>query len=111
MNKRNRVVITGMGIVAPNGIGIEPFWESLLAGRSVRKKLEAFFPDFFHGPVGAEARHKFVGGGTEAEKLITERIFQDVPAFAAKILAAHLHARPQADVLGGDAIPGLAESC
>jgi 3-oxoacyl-[acyl-carrier-protein] synthase II len=34
MRKRNRVVITGMGIVAPNGIGIEPFWESLLAGRS-----------------------------------------------------------------------------
>jgi 3-oxoacyl-[acyl-carrier-protein] synthase II len=34
MNKRNRVVITGMGILAPNGIGIEAFWESLLAGRS-----------------------------------------------------------------------------
>jgi 3-oxoacyl-[acyl-carrier-protein] synthase II len=32
--KRNRVVITGMGILAPNGIGNEPFWESLLAGRS-----------------------------------------------------------------------------
>ena len=34
MIKRNRVVITGMGVVAPNGIGLEPFWESLLAGRS-----------------------------------------------------------------------------
>ena len=32
MNKRNRVVITGMGILAPNGIGPEAFWESLLAG-------------------------------------------------------------------------------
>jgi 3-oxoacyl-[acyl-carrier-protein] synthase II len=32
--KRNRVVITGMGILAPNGIGNEEFWESLLAGRS-----------------------------------------------------------------------------
>ena len=32
--KRNRVVITGMGILAPNGIGIEAFWESILAGRS-----------------------------------------------------------------------------
>ena len=31
---RNRVVITGMGILAPNGIGLERFWESLLAGRS-----------------------------------------------------------------------------
>src|SRR5207249_10678725 len=32
--KRNRVVITGMGILAPNGIGNDKFWESLLAGRS-----------------------------------------------------------------------------
>ncbi len=32
--KRNRVVITGMGILAPNGIGIDAFWESILAGRS-----------------------------------------------------------------------------
>src|SRR5437868_13096197 len=34
MIKRNRVVITGMGILAPNGIGLEAFWKSLLAGRS-----------------------------------------------------------------------------
>src|SRR3979409_2768674 len=34
MNKRNRVVITGMGILAPNGTGLDAFWESLLAGRS-----------------------------------------------------------------------------
>jgi len=32
--KRNRVVITGIGILAPNGIGIEAFWESILTGRS-----------------------------------------------------------------------------
>jgi 3-oxoacyl-[acyl-carrier-protein] synthase II len=32
--KRNRVVITGMGILAPNGIGNEEFWQSLVAGRS-----------------------------------------------------------------------------
>jgi 3-oxoacyl-[acyl-carrier-protein] synthase II len=32
--KRNRVVITGMGILAPNGIGNDEFWESLVAGRS-----------------------------------------------------------------------------
>jgi 3-oxoacyl-[acyl-carrier-protein] synthase II len=34
MMKLNRVVITGMGILAPNGIGNEEFWESLVAGRS-----------------------------------------------------------------------------
>src|ERR1700756_4997468 len=34
MVKRNRVVITGMGVLAPNGIGLEAFWDSLLNGRS-----------------------------------------------------------------------------
>lgn len=34
MIKRNRAVITGMGVVAPNGIGLTAFWESLLSGRS-----------------------------------------------------------------------------
>ena len=30
----NRVVITGMGILAPNGIGIDEFWRTLVAGES-----------------------------------------------------------------------------
>src|SRR4051794_25662383 len=34
MDKRNRVVVTGMGVLAPNGTGLDAFWESLLAGRS-----------------------------------------------------------------------------
>src|SRR5438045_1090584 len=34
MIKRNRVVVTGIGVLAPNGIGLESFWDSLLTGRS-----------------------------------------------------------------------------
>lgn len=34
MVKQNRVVITGMGVLAANGIGLEAFWESLIHGRS-----------------------------------------------------------------------------
>jgi 3-oxoacyl-(acyl-carrier-protein) synthase len=34
MRKRNRVVITGIGVLAPNGIAVDAFWESLLAGES-----------------------------------------------------------------------------
>jgi 3-oxoacyl-[acyl-carrier-protein] synthase II len=34
MRLRNRVVVTGLGIVAPNGIGIDSFWDSLLNCRS-----------------------------------------------------------------------------
>jgi beta-ketoacyl-acyl-carrier-protein synthase II len=41
MEKR-RVVVTGMGVVAPNGIGIENFWDSLVHGRSGIKLIDQF---------------------------------------------------------------------
>lgn len=31
---RNRVVVTGMGVLAPNGTGLKAFWKSLVAGES-----------------------------------------------------------------------------
>lgn len=39
-----RVVITGLGPVTPVGIGKEPYWESLLEGRSAAKRID--FPGF-----------------------------------------------------------------
>ncbi|NIS63451.1 MAG: beta-ketoacyl-ACP synthase II [Proteobacteria bacterium] len=39
-----RVVITGIGPVSPIGIGKEPYWESLLKGRSGVKRID--FPGF-----------------------------------------------------------------
>ncbi len=32
--QKKRIVITGMGVVSPVGIGVEKFWKSLLAGQS-----------------------------------------------------------------------------
>jgi 3-oxoacyl-[acyl-carrier-protein] synthase II len=40
--KTRRVVITGMGVVAPNGIGIENFWDSLVHGRSGIRRITHF---------------------------------------------------------------------
>ncbi len=41
MEKR-KIVITGLGIVSPVGIGVEKFWASLIAGRSGISKIEHF---------------------------------------------------------------------
>ncbi|NQU99104.1 MAG: beta-ketoacyl-[acyl-carrier-protein] synthase II, partial [Parcubacteria group bacterium] len=37
-----RVVITGLGIVAPNGIGKDAFWKNCLRGISGVKKITSF---------------------------------------------------------------------
>ncbi len=40
--EKRRVVITGIGVVAPNGIGAENFWHSLVHGRSGIKTISQF---------------------------------------------------------------------
>jgi len=39
-----RVVITGIGVVSPNGIGKEPFCRAILAGKSGVKRISRFDP-------------------------------------------------------------------
>lgn len=53
MNDR-RVVITGIGVVAPGGIGTKPFWELLTAGRTATRTLSLFDPTGFRSRVAAE---------------------------------------------------------
>ncbi|MBO0794083.1 MAG: ketosynthase chain-length factor, partial [Ktedonobacteraceae bacterium] len=37
-----RVVITGLGVIAPNGIGKEAFWQSCVRGQSGLKPITRF---------------------------------------------------------------------
>ena len=37
-----RVVVTGLGMVAPHGCGVEPNWAAILAGKSAARKIEHF---------------------------------------------------------------------
>jgi 3-oxoacyl-[acyl-carrier-protein] synthase II len=56
MIKRNRVVLTGIGVVAPNGIGLETFWESLLAGRSGIGPITLFDASEFKSRIAGEVK-------------------------------------------------------
>jgi len=53
MEKR-RVVITGMGVVAPNGIGIDNFWDSLVHGKSAVRKITHFDASSYPSQIAAE---------------------------------------------------------
>lgn len=56
MSRGDRAVITGLGVVAPNGIGIEPFWRSLIAGRSGIGPITLFSTDDFIMQVAGEVK-------------------------------------------------------
>lgn len=47
------VVITGLGVVSPIGIGVDAFWDSLVAGRSGVGRVTAFDPSGFSCQVAA----------------------------------------------------------
>lgn len=52
--EKKRVVITGMGVVAPNGIGVDAFWDSLIHGRSGIRKITYFDATNYPCQVAAE---------------------------------------------------------
>ncbi len=54
MQPSREVVITGIGVVSPIGIGLEAFWKSLTEGRSGVKALPWYGEGGLRPPLGAE---------------------------------------------------------
>ena len=55
MSKR-RVVVTGIGMISPLGIGNEPTWNGLVAGRSGIGRITKFDPSAFACQIAGEVR-------------------------------------------------------
>ncbi len=85
MNRRRRVVVTGLGVVAPTGIGKEAFWQKLIAGESgirpislfdaspypcrIAGEVESFHPESFMRPARVKHRGRFSQLAVAAAKL------------------------------------------
>jgi len=54
MNRR--VVITGLGMITPVGIGKEVFWDNIVAGKSGIDRVHSFAVDDYPTQIGAEVR-------------------------------------------------------
>ncbi len=52
-----RVVVTGMGIVSPLGVGIEENWTKLINGKSGISKIERFDTTYVPNKVAGELKH------------------------------------------------------
>jgi 3-oxoacyl-[acyl-carrier-protein] synthase II len=50
----NRVVVTGLGVVSPLGVGLKPFWDGLLAGRSGISRITHFDASDFPSQIAGE---------------------------------------------------------
>jgi 3-oxoacyl-[acyl-carrier-protein] synthase II len=88
MKRRRRAVITGLGAVAPNGIGRQAFWSSLAAGRSaigpitlfdaspypcrIAAEVADFRPQKFMLPARVKHRGRFSQLAVAAAKLAVE---------------------------------------
>ena len=56
-----RVVITGIGVISPIGIGTKTFWENLLAGKVGVRRIESFDPSGFPSQVAGEVQAYKIG--------------------------------------------------
>ncbi|MFH1782287.1 MAG: beta-ketoacyl-ACP synthase II [Candidatus Omnitrophota bacterium] len=52
--KRRRVVITGLGAIASNGIGKDAFWNAIVKGKSGIKRISSFDPSSYPSQVAGE---------------------------------------------------------
>src|SRR5436305_1436885 len=72
---RRRVVVTGLGLVTPLGIGTEPNWESLVAGRSGIGKITRFDASPLPARIAGEVRD------FEPERFIERRDLKKMDIF------------------------------
>lgn len=56
MSSSRRVVVTGMGAVTPFGVGVDPFWEGLIEGRSGIGPVTLFDTSGYDVRFGGEVR-------------------------------------------------------
>jgi minimal PKS ketosynthase (KS/KS alpha) len=83
-----RVVVTGMGVTAPGGIGIPAFWELLTAGRPVTRPITLFDASPFQSRIAAECDfHPTAPGMTTSDARWLDRYLQ----FATTATAEALH--------------------
>ncbi len=83
--RRPRVVITGLGVVAPNGIGKDAFWQSLVDGKSAVDSITVFDARSFPCQVAAEVRNFNAREFIEPSKAKTMGRFAQFAVGAAKL--------------------------
>ena len=97
MAPKRDIVVTGIGVVSPIGIGKDPFWAALCAGRSGIRRLDLFDDPALPSPIGGAVAN------FDAKQYVRPRkslkvMSRDIQlAFAAADLAFVMPVPPAAD--------------
>ncbi|MEV8094551.1 beta-ketoacyl-[acyl-carrier-protein] synthase family protein [Kitasatospora sp. NPDC085879] len=80
-----RVVVTGLGVVAPGGVGVPAFWDLLTAGRTATRGITFFDPTGFRSRIAGECDFDPYAAGLDAEEAArSDRYIQFALAAAAE---------------------------
>lgn len=93
---RRRVVVTGLGIVSPIGIGVEENWSSAVAGRSGIARITRFDVSAYTTQIAGEVK------GFEVDKYLSSKEARRFDVFIHYGLAAGIEAIKDAGLLDGN---------
>ena len=76
--KKRRVVVTGIGVISPNGVGKEACWDGMINGRSAIRRVTEFDVSMFNTKIAAQVRDfdPLKQGLTRAEAVRMDRYVQ-----------------------------------
>jgi minimal PKS ketosynthase (KS/KS alpha) len=107
-----RVVVTGIGVVAPGGVNAKAFWSCITEGRTATRRITLFDPAPFRSQIAAECDFDPVGAGLSAREIKrSDRYVQfglaaAAEAFADSGLELTGELRERAGVVMGSAVGG-----
>jgi|SRR5215831_2252738 len=107
-----RVVVTGLGVCAPNGTGVPRFWDALISGRSGIGPIQAFDASALRSRIAGEVRDFHPNGGISSRTLKRTARFTHLALVAAQEAVAMAQlpngdSRENAAVVVGSGIGGF----
>lgn len=91
-SQNQRVVVTGLGVVAPVGNTLEEYWEALLAGRNGIERITLFDPSRHGSQIAGEVK------GFDPHQYLERKQAKRMDRFAQFALAASLQALSDAQL-------------
>lgn len=87
-----RIAVTGIGIVAPSGIGKKVFWANIKAGRSEIKKIDRYDSSLYPSHIGGQIHQ------LDAYSHVSSRLLQKIDPFSHMALIASEFALKDAQI-------------